>query len=168
VLYNRFLVLFSWGAIVVACADGTAPESDLSRSRVALVRAATSEHETSAFDFSIPLYLGCLDEEVVWSGTVVYEDHIVTRPDGSTLLSGSASLEPGSTLVGPSGTWNAPRVVSHYTFVGDNAQINEKITWTNVATGARMVVNFKYHLVVAGNGDIKREIFVAHECTLKR
>lgn len=168
VLNNRFFLALSSTALLVACSDSLAPTTELARSDAAPAHGrATSEWSTTAIDFSIPVYLNCLNEEVLWSGTVVYEDHIVQRPTGSMLLSGDASLEPGSTLVGPSGTWSAPAVVSHYTFVGDNAHINERITWKNAATGARMVVIFTYQLIVAGNGEVKREVFVGHECVLK-
>ncbi|MEJ2313155.1 MAG: hypothetical protein P8Y11_12215 [Gemmatimonadales bacterium] len=119
--------------------------------------SAESEWITDNFSFSFPFYLDCLDETVTWSGQGVVEAHLVTNPDGSVQENGKVSLAPGSTMVGPSGTWADPMVVNHYN--ADNGQgnlhVNERITWTNQATGAIMDVHTKVHIVLTGDGQVK-------------
>jgi hypothetical protein len=151
---------------LVACGEPTEP---LQEPQFA---GARSFRATESFDFAVPIYLGCLDQEVVWSGTVQYDDHWVVFPDGSARVNGHASLHPGSTLVGASGTWTPVKLVNSYVqqFPADgspgDSHVNERITWQNVATGQLMVVSLKSHFVIAGNGEVKRDEPFVHSCSL--
>jgi len=152
---------------LVACGEPTTATAVLASGSTHLQQAASQEWIDEAFDFSVPAYLNCLDETATWSGTVLYHYHHVVRPDGSISDVGTADLSPGSTLVGPSGTWSTTAVRSHFAFVGDNVHIVEHFIWTNVASRQRMDVISRYRLVVAGNGRITHETSVDHECTLQ-
>jgi len=118
--------------------------------------SAESDRIVEEFPFVIPdWYLDCLDEEVVWSGTGLFEDHVVIKPDGSVHENGKVSLL-NSTMVGASGTWIEPVVVNHFNS-GDgqgNLYVNERITWTNQATGDVMDVWSRIHIVVTGAGEV--------------
>ncbi|MEN8144227.1 MAG: hypothetical protein ABFS14_04690 [Gemmatimonadota bacterium] len=107
------------------------------------------------FPFSADLYLDCLDETVVWSGTALFEDKIITTGTGSVIENGSVSLI-SSTLVGPSGTWVDPLVVNHFIAKSEgNLHVNERITWTHDVTGVKMDVWNNILIVVTGEGDVK-------------
>ena len=117
----------------------------------------TSEWIRDEFAFEIPWYLDCLDEEVTWSGVGLFESHLVIQKDGSVRENGRVSLAPISTMVGPSGTWVDPKVVNHFS-IGNgkgNFHVNERITWTEAGSGAKMDVWTRVHIVVTGAGEVK-------------
>ena len=159
-----------------ACTEIAAPEtgrSDLERPNAQLARA-TSWKSTEDFQFAVPIYLPCLDEEVVWSGTVRYSDHFVLRPDGRLHLNGQAALLPGSTLVGESGTWHPAQIISNYIYDDflvapgeSNVRVVERVTWHHASSGAIMDVWFNVQYVIDGQGRMRREVFEGHTCALR-
>ena len=137
--------------------------------------ATTSEKSTFILeDFVFPFLADCLGEEVVWTGSARFDDHIVTKSDGSVHVNGQGSLLPGNRITSSSGIWVPTKVRSNYSFALTPAgtdrrnMLNERITWRNTTTGALMDVYFRIHTVYAGNGDLKKDVFVDHHCELRR
>ena len=136
--------------------------------------ASTSVKETFILeDFVFPFFADCLGEVVVWTGSARFDDHIVTRSDGSVHVNGQGSLLPGNKITSSSGIWLPTQVRSNYAFeIAPDGKtrrdkLNERITWQNQTTGEVMDVWFIIHLVVAGNGEVKRDVFVDHACKLR-
>lgn len=137
--------------------------------------ASTSVKETFILeDFVFPFFADCLGEVVIWTGSARFDDHIVTRVDGSIHVNGQGSLLPGNLITSSSGIWVPTHVRSNYAFEmapgGEDRKdiLNERITWRNEATGEVMDVGFIIHLVIAGKGDVKRDVFVDHACELRK
>jgi hypothetical protein len=136
--------------------------------------ASTSVKETFILeDFVFPFFADCLGEVAVWTGSARFDDHIVTRGDGSVLVNGQGSLLPGNRITSSSGIWLPTQVRSNYAFEltpdGEDRRnmLNERITWRNQTTDDVMDVWFTIHLVVAGTGEVKRDVFVDHSCELR-
>lgn len=145
--------------LVCGCADQpTSPTTTAPGDETNPMLSATSEWVNELIPFAIPgWYLDCLNEAVLWTGQVQFTDHIVTNPDGSVQINGKATLLPGSTLVGPSGTWVDPKVMNHYNIGNGQGSyyVNERIRWTHQNSGARMDVWTKIHFVAIGDGELK-------------
>jgi len=164
------LIIMAVAALALTAAGCREAPTDPAGSQVLQspeLQAATSEWLIESFAFSLPnWYLDCLDETVVWSGVVTFADHLVTNGQVNH-LNGKASLDPGSTLVGPSGTWVDPKVRNSYRGNGDDYYLNERITWTNQGTGEVMDVDTKIRMVVACNGDLKVSVIEPASCTIR-
>jgi hypothetical protein len=170
---NRAKVCLSIGCILGlgACAEPTGLPLEVNQPQL----AATSEKSTRTLEnFVFPFFADCLGEEVVWTGSARFDDHIVTKSDGSVHVNGKGSLLPGNQISSSSGIWLPTKVRSNYVFTltptGETRRdmLNERITWQNTNTGAVMDVIFRIHTVYAGNGELKRDVFVDHHCELRR
>ncbi|HSM09155.1 MAG TPA: hypothetical protein VLA33_09090 [Gemmatimonadota bacterium] len=149
---SRICALVPLAMVLAACETGVplAPESIGADTELAAVERISEE-----FEFSLDLYLDCLDETVVWSGTGLFEDLIVETGTGTALENGKVSLI-ASTMVGPSGTWVDPLVVNH--FNANNGQgnflLNERITWKLEGADVKMDVWTVVRIVVTGGGEV--------------
>ena len=137
--------------------------------------ASTSEKSTFILEnFVFPFFADCLGEEVIWSGSARFDDHIVTKSDGSVYVNGQGSLLPGNTITSSSGTWVPTKVRSNYAFAltpagGDRRNmLNERITWRNTTTCTVMDVTFRIHTVYTGKGKLRKDVIVDHHCELRR
>lgn len=153
---------------IAACGEPTEPlqEPQLATTSTKSTRVLT--------DFVAPFFAHCLGEEVVWTGSARFDEHILTRSDGSTHVNGQGSLLPGNEINSSSGIWVPTTVRSNYVYELTASEeirrdiLNERITWRNTTTGALMDVWFRIHTVYAGNGDPKRDVFIDHHCELRR
>lgn len=143
-------------ALAFACTDQpTAPTLLDQAAPAPNLNGATSFQDVFVFDFDIPDFgpLDCLGETVHWVGTATFLDHIVIRPDGTVHINSRGDVNPESTMTGASsGTWVNPRVVNHFVEEANVLHINERIRWTNQATGQRMDVWTRFFLA---NGQVQ-------------
>ena len=139
------IVLAACGLEVPTTVESTGIDTEL----------AAVEKISEEFPFVADLYLDCLDETVVWSGTALFEDLIVETGNGKVLENGKVSLI-SSTMVGPSGTWVDPLVVNHFNINNGqgNFLLNERITWSLDGSDTKMDVWTVVRIVVTGDGEV--------------
>lgn len=109
------------------------------------------------FEFSLPIYLDCLDETLTWSGTGNVRFHQVSTGSGKQIENGKVTLI-ASTLTGPSGTWIDPKVMNHYNLGAgspENVVVVERIRWTHESSGATLDAWTRLHIVTTGSGETK-------------
>jgi hypothetical protein len=170
-MLHKLGLILLLGVPIAACGEPTGLLSEVNPPQL----ATTSEKATFILEnFSFPFFADCLDEEVVWAGSARFDDHIVTKSDGSVYVNGQGSLLPGNTITGSSGIWVPTKVRSNYSFAltpagGDRRNmLNERITWQNTTTGAVMDVIFRIHTVYTGKGELKKDVLVDHHCELRK
>jgi hypothetical protein len=164
--------LFAFAACSESDREPVAPETPAAATVPSF--AATTEWYDEILEFTdLPWYLDCLDEELLWSGRVLFRHHFVTRPDGSMLVNGRAEMLPGNQLYSEtSGLWLPMTAGFHNHFNGDwwplgDWHVDENIRWQNQETGAIMDVVSKFHVVVAGNGELKLDSWIIASCKLR-
>src|SRR3954470_3636603 len=156
---------------LAACTEPTGLRPERSQPQF----ASQSQKVTTVLeDFVFPFVADCLGEEVVWSGSARFDDHIVTQSDGSVHVNGQGSLLPGNTITSSSGIWLPVQVRSNYSFELTASggfrknMVNERITWRNQITGQLMDVWFRTHVVYTGQGELKRNFLLDHHCDVRK
>jgi hypothetical protein len=170
-IFSKISLVLLLSLPIAACGESSSTDPDSNGPEL----ASTSERTASILeDFVFPFFADCLGEEVVWTGSARFDDHIVTQSDGSVHVNGQGSLLPDNQITSSAGIWRPTQVRSNYAFrlspAGDyrSNMVNERITWRNTTTGALMDVWFRIHTVYAGNGELKRDVLVDHHCELRK
>jgi hypothetical protein len=159
--------------LALAC-DREPVAPDVPDSIIAPEFSATSEWTEGIYEMDWPWYAPCVDDDIHWTGSVTFREHVVTRPDGSVWVNGKINYDDSRFTGEKTGLWLA--VAGTYNRYGGedpapsgNWVMGTRLTLENQQTGAVMDVPAKVHLVLTGNGSVKdiHLVWLLTVCTLR-